>query len=93
MTFSYVRGLVVLSMAVLQLPANAVASVLYATGFEPPTFVPGLLPPQDGWFAGASPRAARQDTPGRRSHIFVLRPVSTRHLLSDTPLAAWSDHE
>ncbi|WZO99763.1 PEP-CTERM sorting domain-containing protein [Isosphaeraceae bacterium EP7] len=38
------------------------AGVLYETGFEPPTFTPGLFPGQDGWFAGLGPDAATIST-------------------------------
>ena len=44
------------------IPKNVKASVLYQTGFEPPTYTPGLLAGQDEWFVGLSPDAATVST-------------------------------
>ena len=68
--------LAVLAVGVIGLPANPViALVLYSTGFERPTFAPGLLEGQDAWFAqdGISVNAATISTDLARSGSQSLR--------------------
>ena len=45
---------------VIAVPRSYAAPIIYETGFEPPTFVPGFLVGQDGWIAPPplSPNAA-----------------------------------
>jgi hypothetical protein len=54
--------LAALAVLVAATPQPAAADVLYVTGFEPPTFTPGLLDGQDGWFAGLGLNAAAIST-------------------------------
>jgi hypothetical protein len=53
--------------------ATHAQGALYNTGFEPPTFRPGLLAGQDGWFAGLGPAAATISTALPRSGIQSVR--------------------
>jgi PEP-CTERM motif len=58
--------LTVVALTALAVPSittpQSAAGVLYQTGFEPPTFVPGLLDGQDGWFAAFGSSAATVST-------------------------------
>ncbi|MGA8712992.1 MAG: PEPxxWA-CTERM sorting domain-containing protein [Roseiarcus sp.] len=47
-------------VALLFAGSSAQAGVIYATGFEPPTFTTGLIAGQDGWSEYPSPSAAAQ---------------------------------
>ena len=49
-----------LALAGLLTVAPVSAAVLYATGFEGPTFVPGLIAGQDGWAQFPAPSGAAQ---------------------------------
>jgi hypothetical protein len=40
--------------------SSAHAGIIYATGFEQPTFTPGLIAGQDGWSEFPAPSAAAQ---------------------------------
>jgi hypothetical protein len=44
------------------------AGVVYATDFEPPTFVPGLLQGQDGWFAYVNKSIAAATVSAQQPH-------------------------
>lgn len=55
-------GMIVALIGLGAAASPSAADVLYQTGFEPPTFSPGLLAGQDGWFAGLSPAAATVST-------------------------------
>src|SRR3954449_2381981 len=56
-------GFVLSALPLLQ--SGVHADTLYATDFEPPTFVPGPLDGQDGWFAafGSSAGTVSTDLP------------------------------
>jgi hypothetical protein len=47
--------LAVLSLLMAAIPETALATVLYSTGFEPPTYSAGALPGQDGWSQDIGP--------------------------------------
>ena len=61
--------------AVVASPVHAGSIPLYTTGFEPPTFVPGPLEGQDGWFAfeGLSKDAATVSTQSPKSGAQSVR--------------------
>jgi hypothetical protein len=40
---------------VIAVPRSYAAPIIYQTGFEPPTFFPGVLVGQDGWGVGSTP--------------------------------------
>lgn len=48
-----VTHLVLATVAALVLATSASAALIYGTGFEAPTIVPGTLVGQDGWLAGS----------------------------------------
>jgi hypothetical protein len=65
--------LAVLTVLMAATPRPAAAEILYQTGFEPPTFTPGLLVGQDGWFPGQSPNAATVSTELPRTGVQSVR--------------------
>jgi hypothetical protein len=65
--------LAALTMLLVLTPRPAIAGVIYQTSFEPPTFEPGPLVGQDGWFPGLSPQAFTVSTELPRTGIQSVR--------------------